>query len=62
MNQNMEVLVVGEDFNNFNDMLNSSGNKRQISTAIQKVKTENRRNLIKSAHPKNNIGYMNPSS
>lgn len=49
----MEVLLVGEDLNNINDILNSSGNKRQISTAIQKAKTDNRRNLIKSAHPKN---------
>lgn len=30
----MEVMLVGEDLNNYNEMLNSSGNKRQISTAI----------------------------
>lgn len=43
----IEVLMVGDDFNNFNnDFLNSSGNKRVISTAISKLNNENRRNMI----------------
>jgi len=49
--------LLNED--NFNsELMNSSGNKQMVSSAIQKINYDNKRNMIRSAHPKQHNIYQ----